>query len=319
MKKRKHIEIFPYNPIWPQTFEEEAANIKNILNVHCLAVHHIGSTSIPGLYGKQDIDIICVIDCLDESLALEKIGYTFKGELNIPLRYYFSKNTSKIKVNLHVVGSDHAFVNLNLYFRNYLRSHKQARIEYRKLKEELLKHPSSYEKFDNAFTGYNLGKNEFIKSILNKASYNDLSVNFCMHDREWEEYHRIREEQIFKRTHRKYDRNHPTLSDPKHYHFVLYRGVVIIGVAHIEFLSDVECALRPFAIDTPFQRMKYGLRFLTIIEKWLRQQGQIVIHLHAYSPTHPFYEKLGYQRMPFNDYKPGLSTESIDMGKRLDV
>ncbi len=313
----KHIEVVPYNPDWTHQFEDEAALIKQTLGEHCIVVHHIGSTSIPGLRAKNILDILCVVDALPEVIALEQAGYTYKGEYNIPLRAYFSKSAGNIKVNLHVVESDHGFIALNLSFRDYLRSHEEAREEYALLKETLLQDPASFERLEKRFTGYNLGKDEFIKGILDKAGFEGLTMNFCMHHREWEAYHRIRKEQIFALSDIQYDHNHPTITDPKHYHFVLYQGTTIIGVAHIEFLSDEDCALRPFAIDTPHQNQGFGALFLSIIEKWLKYRGKKIIRLHANPPAISFYKRLGYVFMPFQDHGPSIFEANVDMGKML--
>lgn len=313
----KYIEVVPYNPEWSRQFETEAALIKQTLGEHCVAVHHIGSTSIPGLSAKNILDILCVVDVLPASLALEQAGYTHKGEYNIPLRAYFSKNTEDIKVNLHVVEPDHGFIALNLCFRDYLRAHGEAREEYAHLKETLLTDPASFQRIEKAFTGYNLGKDEFIKGILDKAGFEGLNANFCMHHREWDEYHRIRREQIFALSDIQYNPQHPTITDPKHYHLVLYQGATVIGVAHIEFLSDDECALRPFAIDAPYQNQGLGSQFLSILEKWLKYQGKKIIRLHANPPTVPFYERLGYVYMPFHENRHSTFEGNVDMGKML--
>ena len=119
-----------------------------------------------------------------------------------------------------------------------------------------------------------LGKDEFIKGILDKAGFEGLNVNFCMHHREWEAYHRIRKEQIFALSDIQYNPYHPSITDPKHYHFVLYQGTAIIGVAHVEFLSDEDCALRPFAIDAPYQNQGLGSQFLSIIKNGLNLRGK---------------------------------------------
>jgi len=275
------IEVIPYNPDWPNMFEKEAAFIKNILREHCLEIHHIGSTAVPQLHAKQDLDILCVVDELQNSLILQNLGYTFKGELNIPLRYYLSKNTMQSKVNLHIVEKEHGFIKLNLYFRDYLRANDEARKSYAMLKEELLKDPTSYIKISSGFTGYNLGKDKFIKSILQKAGFNGFSVNFCMHDNEWVEYRRIREEQIFIPIQIIYDRNHPTILADNNYHFVLYKGIIIVSIAQIELLNTTEAALRSFATDTPYKKLGYGTYLMQILEKWVKQQGRKVIKIHT--------------------------------------
>ena len=58
----KHVIVTPYNPDWPAMFEAEAAKIREALGDNCLAIHHIGSTSVPGLAAKPKIDIIAVVD-----------------------------------------------------------------------------------------------------------------------------------------------------------------------------------------------------------------------------------------------------------------
>jgi GrpB-like predicted nucleotidyltransferase (UPF0157 family) len=56
----KHIEVVQYNDDWPKMFEQEAASIKQALGNNCIEIHHVGSTSIPGLSAKPIIDIIAV-------------------------------------------------------------------------------------------------------------------------------------------------------------------------------------------------------------------------------------------------------------------
>ena len=89
MNDRKTIQVVAYDPNWPHVFEKEAGLIKQALGDNCLQVHHIGSTSVPGLAAKEDIDICVVVQHLQKNLE----NYTFKGEINIPLRYFFNKNT----------------------------------------------------------------------------------------------------------------------------------------------------------------------------------------------------------------------------------
>ena len=75
MNERKMIQVVPYDARWPHNFEQEAALIRQALGGNCLAIHHIGSTSVPGLSAKPKIDVIAVVQ--DPLLArdqLEKIG-----------------------------------------------------------------------------------------------------------------------------------------------------------------------------------------------------------------------------------------------------
>lgn len=91
--------VVPYNPSWPCLFEEESQRITKTLN--CIEIHHVGSTSIPGLKAKPVIDMIVVVKDLTQTIEpLESLGYKYKGEYNIPFRKYFSKSLP-IKAHLH--------------------------------------------------------------------------------------------------------------------------------------------------------------------------------------------------------------------------
>lgn len=313
----KHIEVVSYNPKWPSMFEVEADIIKQAITDNIINIYHIGSTSVPGLKAKQDIDILCVVKNLSDSLLLCKAGYLFKGELNVPLRYYFSKNTSLSKVNLHVVEEIHGFIARNLCFRDYLREHKDVCLEYAELKEQLLKDPNSYQKHSLHFTNYNLGKHRFIKDVLEKAGFNDLCIGFCLHKDEWDRYHCIKEQQIFNSTNVAYDRNHPSITAENNYHFILYKGVNIVAVAQVELLlKDPEVmALRSLATDSRYKKQGFGSYIMKNIEKWGKYQGRKIIKMHARLNAEQFYRNLGYSDMLFND--PSIQKEYIDLGKEL--
>ncbi len=316
-KDPKKIKLFPYDPKWPKMFDVEAKEIKEFLKESCVKLHHIGSTSIPNMTAKEDLDILLIVSNLKDSLKLEKHGFIFKGELNIPLRYFFSKNTQRSKINLHVCEKGHAFADLNLTFRDYLRTHPKEAEEYAQLKLKALENPNAHHRIRWFLSKYGEKKDPFIKKILKKANYQGININFCMHNNEWEEYHRIKDEQFFKNLDVEYDRNHPSFTEPEHFHFCLYQGGEVVGIAHIELLSEEKAALRPLCIDTPYQKKGLGKYFLIFLERWLELQGIRVLHLHARIDAIPFYEKQGYEFMPFNDPTGGLPSKSKDMGKTL--
>lgn len=270
----KNIKVVPYNPQWPHMFEEESSLIKKALGNHCIMVHHIGSTSVPGLSAKEDLDILCIVDSLPVSLALQESGYVFKGEFNIPLRSFFSKNTSHSKVNLHVVEPDHGFISLNLCFRDYLRTNEEARLAYGELKHRLVQDPTSFERVNGKWARYTLKKNTFIKDLLEKANFDGLAVNFCTHDEEWKSYHRIKEEQILTPIGISYDYNHKSLQAQDHYHLVFYKGINIMGIAHMEFLNDQEAILKSLAVDPPYKGQETEIFMKNFLIKWVRYHGR---------------------------------------------
>ena len=61
IKEIRKIEVIPYDPHWSEQFDSEAGQIKEVLSENCVAIHHVGSTSVPGLAAKPKIDIIVVV------------------------------------------------------------------------------------------------------------------------------------------------------------------------------------------------------------------------------------------------------------------
>ena len=53
-----HIEIVEYRPEWRVIFEKEKAVILQRCRPWVIEVHHVGSTSVPGLAAKPLLDIM---------------------------------------------------------------------------------------------------------------------------------------------------------------------------------------------------------------------------------------------------------------------
>ena len=263
----KQIEVAPYDPQWPVMFECESKPIWEALGKNCVAVHHVGSTSVPGLPAKPKIDIIAEVkDTANINTALEKAGYAAKGEFNIPFHCGFAKRESQANINLHVYEEGNPEVNLNLLFRDYLRNHRDALEEYARLKLALVSQPSSHEKDGLLFRGYNLGKDEFIKKILQKTGFDGLCIRFCTHYHELEAAKKFR--QRFFRDHAGADPYAATFDDKDHLHFIFYQGIDIIGYAHFQLRKNQSAALRIFIIDGPEALRSH---FLVLCERWLKR------------------------------------------------
>ena len=48
----QHITVVDYNPLWQEKYEKEARLIRKILADNCIAIYHIGSTSVNRFSGK---------------------------------------------------------------------------------------------------------------------------------------------------------------------------------------------------------------------------------------------------------------------------
>ncbi len=265
---KKNIEIVSYSTDWPCLFKRESINIAHALQNNCIDIHHIGSTSVPGLAAKPKIDIIAVVKNGEKSISsIQRIGYIYKGEWNIPFHYGFTKR-SDISVNLHVYEKNHPEIELNLIFRNHLRSNDIARDEYESLKQNLLQNESSFEKNNSIFTGYNLGKDQFIRNIIEQSGFNKIRFLRCTHYAEWNEYKRIQKEQT--------DTNyHFNINSDNHFYFILCKGVKVISASHIKIFklnNKVEFSIIFLGIDEFYKGYGFDKTMLQKIKKWVGQR-----------------------------------------------
>lgn len=175
------IEVVPYNPQWPHMFEAEATLIKKALGDNCIAIHHIGSTSIPGLSAKPIIDILPVVkDILKvKPEPMEALGYQAKGEYGIAFRRYFQKGDEIRTHHVHVFEVGDPQIDRHLKFRDWMRSYNDDAKAYAALKSELA------IKFPTDILNYCNGKDAFIASIDKKDGYDGWHMVQALTNREW--------------------------------------------------------------------------------------------------------------------------------------
>lgn len=168
MDKRKQIiEVVPYDPNWPLQYEEEATRIKSIFSANFIAIHHVGSTSVPGLAAKPTIDIILVVKDIEQVDAcndqMEKLGYEAWGEYNIPGRRFFVKGEDKRTHHVHTFQIGNPEIERHIYFRDYLESHPDVANDYANLKTKLA------QQFAHDRRGYVQNKQDYVKALEKKA------------------------------------------------------------------------------------------------------------------------------------------------------
>ena len=85
------VRLVEYDADWPRQAMERAARLR-VLEPALIAVHHIGSTAVPGLLARPIIDLMPLVadfTVLDtERGAVEALGYRWHGEYGIPGRRY---------------------------------------------------------------------------------------------------------------------------------------------------------------------------------------------------------------------------------------
>ena len=164
----QHVTVTAYDPRWPQLYEREAAAISAALGGALSAIHHIGSTAVPGLAAKPIIDIMPIVHSLSGADAargaLEALGYEYLGEFGIPGRRYLRRGGDKRTHQVHIFAEgDRENIARHLAFRDYLRAHPDVCAEYAALKRALAaRYPYDIE-------GYCDGKAGFVKKYESLA------------------------------------------------------------------------------------------------------------------------------------------------------
>ena len=149
-------------------YAEEKRRILEVIGDRIDAIEHIGSTSIPGMRSKPTIDILIAVNDLDLVASciepLRAIGYEYRpmSKEIIPNTEYFRKGPSGANTHhIRMVKTGSSLWSEYVLFRDYLRSHPEARIEYERLKEAAYEKHGRYLPLD--------AKRGFIESILAKA------------------------------------------------------------------------------------------------------------------------------------------------------
>jgi GrpB-like predicted nucleotidyltransferase (UPF0157 family) len=159
---------------WCNAYGREARALGPVFGDALVAIHHVGSTSIPGLPAKPVIDVLVVLRETATvgrfSVAMEGLGYRVRGECldaeipGTPGRFYFSKDVDGTHTHhVHACAAGHAEIEDKLAFRDYLRAHPSRAAEYGELKQNLARR----YRHDNI--GYMRGKDGFICGVLEDA------------------------------------------------------------------------------------------------------------------------------------------------------
>lgn len=162
------VSVEPYDATWPQQFSQIKVELEKILHdVPYLSIEHVGSTSVPGLCAKPILDIDIVVTRAQLSpvaAALETMGgYESMGEMGLPDRWAFRKQSALPSRNLYVCIAGSQALRNHLAVRDICRRYPQVREAYGQKKLELSQREwGSVDEYCEA-------KNEILEWVLEKA------------------------------------------------------------------------------------------------------------------------------------------------------
>lgn len=164
----RRVEVVEHDPGWEAQFQAEAVSIAAVFGGQCVAIHHIGSTAIPGILAKPTIDILLevkdllTVDQFNE--AMIATGYQPLGEYGIPGRRFFIKEIDGRRAfHVHAFQTSHPEVARHIEFRDYLHAHPDVAQAYSRLKADLA------ARYSEDIVAYVEGKTNFIRAIQGKA------------------------------------------------------------------------------------------------------------------------------------------------------
>jgi GrpB-like predicted nucleotidyltransferase (UPF0157 family) len=153
--------VVPYDPGWPVRFEAERTRLEELLAPWLeQGIHHIGSTSVPGLAAKPVIDMIAGVRDLEEArgafVPLQAAGYRYREHR--PEAHLFWR--AGYGVHLTEPGSD--IWRERLAFRDALRHDPGLAAEYEEWK---LRHLATTP----GAAPYTADKRPFVARVLAEA------------------------------------------------------------------------------------------------------------------------------------------------------
>ena len=167
--KTAKVVVLPYDAAWKMQFEAIKNELDSVLSDLVLAIHHVGSTSVEGMWAKPCIDIDVEIEdesCLDAVVkALATIGYFHEGDLGIKGREafgYLGKEHLQ-KHHLYVCAKDSEELRRHLTFRDYLRENPDAVKLYSEVKEKAAR------LYPDDIDGYMAYKSPCIEALYEKC------------------------------------------------------------------------------------------------------------------------------------------------------
>jgi GrpB-like predicted nucleotidyltransferase (UPF0157 family) len=163
----QRVQIVASDPAWGERFAAQKAAVEAVLHgVLAEPVHHIGSTSVPGLPAKPVIDMLALVRSLKDATErvpeLSANGWLFwPDDPNRDYRLWFLRPTPEARTHhLHILELGHPQALAILTFRDALRADENLRLRYSALKAELA------ERFPDDRNAYTNAKGSFVDQVL---------------------------------------------------------------------------------------------------------------------------------------------------------
>lgn len=164
------VVIQKYNPIFVRRFAAEKKKLKNLLGGD-YSIQHVGSTSIPGLDGKNIIDILVSANLVQDMAYIKEIlvsnGYFASKQSKDDKSYIFfasrKEETGEGDIHIHLALKGTQCHNDFLILRDYLRFRPDEVTRYLATKHSCAKRANNDRK------KYKQYKSEYVNKLMDRA------------------------------------------------------------------------------------------------------------------------------------------------------
>ncbi len=157
--------IAGYDVSWPEKFETERVLLQELISPWVVGgIHHVGSTSVPGLAAKPVIDILVGVESLDRSRpCIDKVaslGYLYWPYRSDEMHWFCKPDPARRTHHLHLIPTGSPRYRDELAFRDALRRDPALTERYAALKRDLA------ARFRDDREAYTEHKAPFVSEVL---------------------------------------------------------------------------------------------------------------------------------------------------------
>ncbi|MCA9348802.1 GrpB family protein [Candidatus Saccharibacteria bacterium] len=176
-------DILPYDPVWAIKFKELRERLKAVLGDIAILVEHIGSTAVPGMAAKPQIDVIVGVNNLEDVRTLKDkmadAGFSARGDFVGNGEEYFTEDdqAGHRLASIHIQKIDSPEIPKQIRFREYMRLNINGDRDLYELKKQELK-----QLFPDSYNAYGDGKRLLLEEIHQRCKKWAEEANFHYED-----------------------------------------------------------------------------------------------------------------------------------------
>lgn len=170
IRTNRPYELCEYDPAWVEQFEVAKTELEPLFGNNLVTVEHIGSTSVPGMVAKPQVDVLVIVYDLDQVAEMyekfRELGYEPRGREYIGTGdEYVTKDSTDGRrlLSIHIYEDGHPQIAEYRELREYLTHNEAGRNKYNRLKKVL------YEENPDNYVAYDRGKDVTLQEIITEA------------------------------------------------------------------------------------------------------------------------------------------------------